>query len=135
MRNVQGRLRIDLAQFRSLQAFAQFASDLDPTTKAQIDRGQRLQEVLKQPQYSPMPLEDQVIIIYAATNGYLDDVDVNKIDQWRADVLNFMHTAHADLCKSIYEDRLNKKFPTPEIKNGLDNAIKEFKQTSDYSNE
>src|SRR5213595_583604 len=78
MRAVAGKLRIDLAQFRELAAFAQFASDLDPATKAQIDRGQRLQEVLKQPQYQPIPLEDQVAILYAATNGYLDDVPVSR---------------------------------------------------------
>src|ERR671925_1312368 len=83
MRSVADKLKLDMAQFRDLAAFAQFASDLDPATKAQIDRGQRLQEVLKQPQYQPMPLEDQVAVLYAATNGFLDDVPVSKIGQWK----------------------------------------------------
>jgi F-type H+-transporting ATPase subunit alpha len=132
MRSVSGRLRIDLAQFRSLQAFAQFASDLDPATKAQIDRGQRLQEVLKQPQYSPMLIEDQVALLYAATNGYLDDVPVSEISRWRHDFLEFMQTARADVRKGIYDHRLEKKFPPPDLKQALEDAIKEFKQTSTY---
>jgi len=132
MRNVQGRLRIDLAQFRSLQAFAQFASDLDPATKAQIDRGQRLQEILKQPQYQPIPLEEQVAILYAATNGYLDDVPVSQVGQWRADFFEYLRTARSDVGKAIYDERLNKKFPTPDVKQALEDAIKEFKQTHTY---
>jgi F-type H+-transporting ATPase subunit alpha len=132
MRNVQGRLRIDLAQFRSLQAFAQFASDLDPATKAQIDRGQRLQEILKQPQYQPIPLEEQVAILYAATNGYLDDVPVSQVGQWRADFFEYLRTARSDVGKAIYEERLNKKFPTPDVKQALEDTIKEFKQTHTY---
>ena len=74
MKQVAGSLRLDLAQFRELAAFAQFSSDLDKATKARIDRGQRLTEILKQPQYLPVPVEKQVMIIFAATNGYLDDV-------------------------------------------------------------
>src|SRR6478609_2924532 len=83
MRSVADRLKLDMAQFRDLAAFAQFASDLDPTTKAQLDRGSRLQEVLKQPQYQPAPLEDQVALLYAATNGFLDDVPVSQVGQWK----------------------------------------------------
>jgi F-type H+-transporting ATPase subunit alpha len=132
MRNVQGRLRIDLAQFRSLQAFAQFASDLDPATKAQIDRGQRLQEILKQPQYQPIPIEEQVAILYAATNGYLDDVPVSQVGQWRADFFEYLRTARSDVGKAIYAERLNKKFPTPDVKQALEEAIKEFKETHTY---
>jgi F-type H+-transporting ATPase subunit alpha len=133
MRAVAGKLKLDLAQFRDLQAFAQFASDLDPATKAQIDRGLRLQEVLKQPQYQPIPLEDQVAIIYAATNGYLDDVPVSKVGQWRQDFWQFLHTVHPEVGRLIYENRLDRRFPSDEVKNALENAIKEFKQTSDYS--
>jgi F-type H+/Na+-transporting ATPase subunit alpha len=132
MSAVASKLKLDLAQFRDLAAFAQFASDLDATTKAQLDLGQRLQEALKQPQYQPIPLEDQVALLYAANNSYLDDVPVNKIGQWKQDFWQFLRTAHPDLRQSIFENRL-KKFPTDEIKNALEAAIKEFKQTSDYS--
>ena len=79
MKQVAGSLRLDLAQFRELAAFAQFASDLDKVTKGRIDRGQRLTEILKQPQYQPVPVEKQVMIIFAATNGYLDDVPVDQV--------------------------------------------------------
>src|SRR6266849_708011 len=82
MRQVAGSLRLDLAQFRELAAFAHFASDLDKATKNRIDRGRRVTEILKQPQYSPLPVEKQVMIIYAATNGYLDDVILDKISAW-----------------------------------------------------
>jgi F-type H+-transporting ATPase subunit alpha len=132
MSAVASKLKLDLAQFRDLAAFAQFASDLDATTKAQLDLGQRLQESLKQPQYQPISLEDQVALLYAANNGYLDDVPVNKIGQFKQDFWQFLRTAHPDLRQKIYENRL-KKFPTDEIKNALEAAIKEFKQTSDYA--
>jgi F-type H+/Na+-transporting ATPase subunit alpha len=133
MRAVAGKLKLDLAQFRELAAFAQFASDLDPTTKAQIDRGQRLQEVLKQGQYQPISIEDQVTIIYAATNGYLDDVSVGKIGQWKQDFWQFLHTVHPEVGRLIFDNRLDRKFPSDEVKNALESAIKEFKQTSDYA--
>jgi len=133
MRSVADKLKLDMAQFRDLAAFAQFASDLDPATKAQIDRGQRLQEVLKQPQYQPVPLEDQVAVLYAATNGYLDDVPVSQIGQWKSDFIQFLHTAHPELGRAIYDNRLDRKFPSDEIKNALESAIKEFKQTSSYT--
>src|SRR3954466_4100594 len=133
MRAVAGKLKLDLAQFRDLAAFAQFASDLDPATKAQLDRGQRLQEVLKQPQYQPAPLEDQVALLYAATNGFLNDVPVSAVGQWKQDFIQFVHTSHADLMRQIYETRLDRKFPSDEIRGALEAAIKEFKQTSNYS--
>lgn len=133
MRSVSGRLRIDLAQFRSLAAFAQFSSDLDPATKAQLDRGQRLQEVLKQPQYSPMPVEEQVAVLYAATNGFVDDVPVAQVGQWRNDFLQFLRTTRRDVLTAIYDTRLDKKFPAPEVRQALEDAIKEFKQTQTYA--
>jgi F-type H+-transporting ATPase subunit alpha len=132
MRSVADRLKLDMAQFRDLAAFAQFASDLDPTTKAQLDRGSRLQEVLKQPQYQPAPLEDQVALLYAATNGFLDDVPVSQVGQWKQDFTQFVHTSHADLMRQIDETRLDRKFPSDEIRSALEAAIKEFKQTSNY---
>ena len=133
MRSVADRLKLDMAQFRDLAAFAQFASDLDPATKAQLDRGSRLQEVLKQPQYQPAPLEDQVALLYAATNGFLDDVPVSAVGQWKQDFTQFVHTSHADLMRQIDETRLDRKFPSDEIRNALEAAIKEFKQTSNYA--
>jgi F-type H+-transporting ATPase subunit alpha len=133
MRSVADKLKLDMNQFRDLAAFAQFASDLDPATKAQLDRGQRLQELLKQPQYEPMALEDQVVVLYAANNGYLDDVPVDKVTQWKSDFLQFMHTAHPELGRAIFDNRLDRKFPSEDIRKGLESAIQEFKQTSTYA--
>lgn len=131
MKSVQGRMRLDLAQFRELEAFARFASDLDAATKFQIERGYRIQEVLKQKQYQPLPLEDQIMLIYAVTNGYLDDVPVSRVGQWVADFLQFMRTVHPSVRQAVYESRM-KKFPPPELKNDVERVIKEFKQTSNY---
>src|SRR6266536_3453447 len=94
MRQVAGKLKRDMAQFRELAAFAQFASDLDRATRAQLERGLRIQEVLKQPQFSPVSLENQVMIIYAVTNGYLDDVPVERVARWEADFYRFMQSSH-----------------------------------------
>ncbi|NJP06260.1 MAG: F0F1 ATP synthase subunit alpha [Chloroflexaceae bacterium] len=132
MRAVAGRLRIDLAQYRAVAAFAQFASDLDAATKAQIDRGQRMQEILKQPPYSPISIELQVAVIYAAANGYLDDVSVKNVGQWRDDFFEYLRTVASDVAKMMYDNRLDRKFPSPEVKTALENAIKDFKQTSSY---
>ena len=133
IRSVADKLKLDMSQFRDLAAFAQFASDLDPATKAQLDRGMRLQEVLKQLQYQPIPLEDQVAILYAANHGYLDDVPVSKIVQWVHDFWQFLRTAHPEVGQMISENRLDRKFPSPEIKQALEGAIQEFKQMSDYT--
>ncbi|NBU63584.1 MAG: F0F1 ATP synthase subunit alpha [Chloroflexia bacterium] len=133
MRSVADRLKLDLAQFRDLAAFAQFASDLDATTRAQLDRGSRLQEALKQPQFQPMPLEDQVMVLFAATNGYCDAVPVTAIGQWKVEFLQFMHTVHPDVCKGIYDTRLDRKFPSADIKSALEQAIVEFNQTSNFA--
>jgi F-type H+-transporting ATPase subunit alpha len=132
MKSVQGRMRLDLAQFRELEAFARFASDLDAATKAQIERGYRIQEVLKQKQYQPLPVEDQIILIYAVTNGYLDDVPVSRVGQWVSDFLQFMRTVQSEVRQAIYDNRL-KKFPAPEIKDDVVRVVEEFKQTSSYS--
>src|SRR5205085_27021 len=89
MRSVAGRLRLDLAQYRELEAFSSFASDLDAATKKQLERGARTVEVLKQPQYQPMPVERQVMIIYAVTNGLLDQIAVNQLKDWERAFLEF----------------------------------------------
>src|SRR5918992_193932 len=101
MRSVAGRLRLDMAQFRSLAAFAQFASDLDPVTRAQLERGLRLQEVLKQLQFQPVPLEKQVAIIWAATNGHLDEVPVANVAQWEQEYLRFLETNYPQIGETI----------------------------------
>ncbi len=125
MRQVSGRMRLDLAQFRELAAFAQFASDLDPATRRQIDRGQRLTEVLKQPQYQPMPVEQQVAIIWAATNGPLDDVPVEQVRDFEAQFLDYMRTSKADLLGRIRE----QKRLSDELIEELRTASSEFKSS------
>jgi len=126
MRQVAGRLRLDLAQYRELAAFAQFGTaELDKSTRAQLGRGQRLVEVLKQPQYEPMSLEQEVAILYAAVNGYLDDVPVDKVSAWEAEFHRFMETQHSEALKAIAADKQIK----PETEEKLKQAIAQFKQT------
>ncbi|HEY8278552.1 MAG TPA: F0F1 ATP synthase subunit alpha [Bdellovibrionota bacterium] len=101
MKSVAGTLRLDLAQYREKAAFAQFGSDLDPATQKQLARGQRLMQLLKQAQYSPMEMEDQVFGIYVANQGFLDKVPVNKIQEWEASFLRYLHKNHADVVKEV----------------------------------
>ena len=124
MKKVAGKLKLDLAQFRELEAFAQFGSDLDEKTKAQIERGRRTVEILKQGQYEPMAVEHQVAILYALTNGFLDDVEVEKIRDWENDFHKFLDTQAKDVIKLIEE----KKELTEEVVSALDKSIKEFKE-------
>jgi F-type H+-transporting ATPase subunit alpha len=131
MKQVAGTLKLDLAQFRDLAAFAQFGSDLDRATKAKIDRGMRQQEILKQKQYQPMPVEHQIMIIYAASKGYLDEVPVEKVQEWEAQFHRYMDTNYAGLVKSIYETTVTNKKKLPQaIFDQLDAAIKEFQKTA-----
>lgn len=123
MKQVAGSLRLDLAQFRELAAFAQFGSDLDAATKAQIDRGQRLTEILKQPQYTPYAVEDQVQVIFAAVNGFLDDLEVDEVVPFEHELLNFMHTAHPEIGRAIRE----AKKLDDDTETQLRAAIDEFK--------
>ena len=123
MRQVAGTLRLDLAQFRELQAFAQFGSDLDKATQAQLARGQRLTEILKQPQYQPMDVEKQVLVIWAATNGYVDDVAVEDVRRFESNLLTFVENSHPGLLADISE----KKTLTDEIKAGLKQVLEDFK--------
>jgi F-type H+/Na+-transporting ATPase subunit alpha len=123
MKQVAGTLRIDLAQFRELQAFAQFGSDLDKATQAQLARGQRLVEILKQPQYRPMAIENQVVGIWAASNGFTDDVAVEDVRSFEAELLKFIENSQPGLLQNIRE----KKTLTDEIKNDLQVVLKDFK--------
>jgi F-type H+-transporting ATPase subunit alpha len=122
MKQVAGPLRLSLAQYRELEAFAQFASELDPATQRQLHRGARLVEVLKQPQYRPMPVEQQVAIIFAVTNGYLDDVEVRHIRQWERDFLVYLETS-TDLLGEIR----TKKALDDDLTARLRGAIEAFK--------
>ncbi|MDD2231172.1 MAG: F0F1 ATP synthase subunit alpha, partial [Candidatus Cloacimonetes bacterium] len=125
MKQVAGRLRLDLAQYRELAAFAQFGSDLDKATKASLDRGQRTMEVLKQPQYSPMTVDEQVVVIYTAINGFLDDVTLTEVAKFESDFIKFLRTNHAEIGKAIKET----KVLSAETEELLKKAIKEFKDT------
>ena len=125
MRSVAGRLRLDLAQFRELEAFAAFASDMDKATKAQLDRGARVVEVLKQPQYQPMPVEEQVMILYAATNGHLDDIAVAKIRAWEKDFLAFAKAKFPQVSTTIKSEKALSK----DNEAALKRAIEAFKAT------
>ena len=103
MKQVAGRLRLDMASFRELAAFAQFGSDLDKATQYRLNQGQKLQEILKQPQYEPAPLEDQVIAIFAGTNGFADDVPIDRMREWEKDLIRFMDASHPEIGKQIVE--------------------------------
>jgi F-type H+-transporting ATPase subunit alpha len=131
MKQVAGTLRLDLAQFRELAAFAQFASDLDKATRSRLERGQRLTEVLKQPQYSPVSVEKQVMIIYAANNGYLDDVSLDKIAAWETAFYRYMDANHPEVGETIIEKSVNGKDKmSDDMLKQLNAAIEEFKKTA-----
>jgi len=122
MRQVAGKLRLDMAQFRELAGFAQFGSDLDKATQQQLDRGRRLQEILKQPQYVPMSLDHEVMILYAGTNGYVDNVPVGRVSEWETGFLRFMDMQYPAVGQSI----LAEKRITEENEKALRAAIDEF---------
>ena len=125
MKQVAGKLKLELAQYRELAAFAQFGtSELDKATKAQLDRGQRITEILKQPQSAPMPIEKQVIILYAAINGYIDDVPVEKVVAFEANFHQFMEANHPEVGESIVKD----KDITAKTEEALKAALEEFKK-------
>jgi F-type H+/Na+-transporting ATPase subunit alpha len=122
MRKVAGGLKSDLAQFRELAAFAQFGSDLDKATQRQLSRGQRLLEVLKQPQYNPLPLHHQVMLIYAGVRGYTDDVNVENVKRWERELLRYMDTAQAHIGEAI----VNSGDLKPETEEALKQALNDF---------
>ena len=128
MKQVAGTMRLDLAQYRELAAFAQFGSDLDKATKAQLDRGARMVETLKQAQYSPLVVEDQVMVIYTAAKGFLTDIPVDKVVEFQDGFLKFMHSSHPDVGEKI---RTEKKL-SDAIESSLKAAIEEFKDTIPY---
>jgi F-type H+-transporting ATPase subunit alpha len=125
MKQVAARLRLDMASYRELAAFAQFGSDLDKATQQQLNRGQRMQEILKQPQYEPMSLENQVMVIFAGTNGFADQVPLDKMRKWETDLVRYLAVSHPDLGKDIAE---NKRI-TDETREKLNKALEAFQST------
>ncbi|PJI09155.1 MULTISPECIES: F0F1 ATP synthase subunit alpha [Clostridium] len=124
MKKLSGTLRLELAQYTELAAFAQFGSDLDKESKKRLEKGKRLTEIMKQPQYSPMPVEKQVIILYAVVNEYVMDIEVSKLKAFEKGLFDYIDTHYSDLGKEILE----KKTLTDEINSTLDKAIKEYKK-------
>jgi len=124
MKQVAGSLRLDLAQYRELAAFAQFGSDLDKATQAQLARGERLTEILKQPQYQPMDVEKQVLIIWSATNGYIDDVPVERIKKFEAELVRFIENSHPGVLQALRQ----KKAIDADMQKDLEQSLKDFKE-------
>ncbi len=130
MKNVAGSLRLDLAAFRELEAFAQLGTDLDAATQSQLDRGYRMVEILKQGQYKPLNVVDQILVIYAGTNGYLDDVPINNVEEWETEFLSYMHTVKKSVWDQLDEnkDKGNTlKKDGDETTKAIVEAIKAFK--------
>jgi F-type H+-transporting ATPase subunit alpha len=125
MKQVAGRLRLDMAAYRELAAFALMSSDLDKTTQQQLGRGQRMQEILKQPQYAPMSLADQVLVIFAGTNGFADQVPVERMAAWQTDLLRFLESSFPEIGHEISE----KKLITDDNRDRLKQALQTFRDT------
>jgi F-type H+-transporting ATPase subunit alpha len=125
MKSVAGTIKLDLAQYRELAAFAQFGSDLDKATLAQLNRGQRLVEILKQGQYSPMPVEKQVVSIWAATNGYVDDLPVPQVRRFEAEFMAFLDVNAPEVLRSIRDT----KVLSDDAKAQLKAQVAAFKET------
>jgi F-type H+-transporting ATPase subunit alpha len=126
MKQVAGSLRLELAQYRELAAFAQFGSDLDAVTKRQLNRGQRLMELLKQPQYNPMPVEKQILIIFAATSGFMDDVEVRNVGKFEAQMLEYFQKNHRAELDEIGNGKKMSNDLQAKIKAGLETFAKRF---------
>jgi F-type H+-transporting ATPase subunit alpha len=126
MKQVAGRIKLELAQYREMAAFAQFASDLDASTQKLLARGARLTELLKQPQYSPMPVEEQVVSIFAGVRGYLDGMDVGKINRFEQGLLGEIKSKHKDILDAIRTDRELKPATEEKLKGVLDQFVKTF---------
>jgi F-type H+-transporting ATPase subunit alpha len=128
MKKLSGGIRTALAQYRELAAFSQFASDLDDATKAQLDHGERVTELMKQKQYSPQSIAEMGLVLYAANEGYLNDIEVSKVSDFEHALLSYMHSEHGDLMKDIvasgdYSDEIEATFQS---------AIEKFKSTQTW---
>ncbi len=129
MRSVAGRLRLDLAQYRELEAFSSFASDLDAATKKQLERGARTVEILKQPQYQPMAVEQQVIVIYAVTNGFLDSIEVPRIREWERGFLEFAEKQFPQIGQRIKSEKVLSKETEGDLKRAIEGFNQQFAST------
>jgi F-type H+-transporting ATPase subunit alpha len=123
MKQVAGTLRLELAQYREMAAFAQFGSDLDQATQRQLNRGARLVELLKQGQYQPLPVDKQILIIYAGTSGFVDELPLSALKKYEQELYTFMETRHPD----VYADILKKKELDGELRAKINKALEEFK--------
>ena len=128
MRQVAGKLRLDLAQYRELAAFAQFASDLDKATRDQLTRGEKLTYALRQPQFAPVPVEKQVAILWVATNGFLDDVESGRIGEFESGFYRFLESTYADLLPAIAKE----KALSDELTESLRKATMEYRGQSGF---
>lgn len=126
MKNIGGKLKLSIAEYRDLAAFSQFGSDLDPETQARLDQGERLMEVLKQPQYSPLAVEDQVIILYAVTNNHLKDIAVDQVSLFEKEYLDFVHNNYPEIVSSISEKKVLDDDIIANIKKSIDEFKKNF---------
>jgi F-type H+-transporting ATPase subunit alpha len=124
MKKIAGSLRLDLAAYRELEAFAQLGTELDKATQKQLDRGARLVELLKQPQYRPMPVEQEVMVIYAGTQGYMDDVAISRVTEFQTKFLQFIDASYSSLRQGLAE----KKDMSKEFEDQLKKALVEFKE-------
>ncbi|MBV8283254.1 MAG: F0F1 ATP synthase subunit alpha, partial [Candidatus Eremiobacteraeota bacterium] len=125
MKSVAGQLKLELAQYRDLAAFAKLSSDLDKATQMQLTRGEKMTELLKQPQYQPQPMEDQVAIIYGATKGYVNDIATPRLQNWASGFIGFLHDKHPEIPKAIAESGQL----SDDVKKQLDAALAEFGKT------
>lgn len=127
MKKVAGRLRLDMANYRELAGFAQLGSDLDKATMTQLNRGVRLQEILKQAQYEPVPLEEEVIMLYAGTNGFTDQVPVDRIREWKKSIIQFMRLSHPEICNAIADTKVISPDVETNLKQSLEDYIRSWK--------
>jgi F-type H+-transporting ATPase subunit alpha len=127
MKQVAGRMRLDMAAYRELAAFAQFGSDLDKASQAQLNRGQRLQEILKQPQYEPMSLAHEVIVLFAGVNGFVDAIPVERVKEWQVAMLRFMETSYPEIGKDILERKQISKETEAHLREALQNFNSTFR--------
>jgi F-type H+-transporting ATPase subunit alpha len=126
MKQVAGKIKGELAQYREMAAFAQFGSDLDTTTQRLLNRGARLTELLKQPQFSPMKVEEQVVVIYAGVNGYLDPIKVSDVQRFEAELLRYMRAEHSDILNLIRDKKEITKETGEKLKATVDKFARNF---------
>tara|TARA_B100000131_G_scaffold317622_1_gene359975 strand:- start:1436 stop:1846 length:411 start_codon:yes stop_codon:yes gene_type:complete len=126
MKKVAGSIKLELAQYREMEAFAQFASDMDASTQKLLARGSRLVELLKQPQYTPIPMEEQVISIYAGVNGYLDEIDIQKISEFESGLISLIKSENKEILNSIRSEKVISEKIEKQLKTTIEDFIKTF---------